>query len=130
MSNNHYLLVQASIICLLLFFRWYDSDESRLVSVTFPGSSHRARLRYGRQQCHHRNNAVFLHTSPNALETLPKLAIRAPNGWQAECQLGLANLFLEISCDMRLRELIGEPAVQQAPGRVSRPMIPKWKSAE
>ena len=35
------------------------------------------------------------------------------NGWQAECQLGLANLFLEMSCDMCLRELIGESAVQQ-----------------
>jgi hypothetical protein len=34
-----------------------------------------------------------------------KLAIREPNGWQAECQLALANLFLEMSCDMRLREL-------------------------
>jgi hypothetical protein len=46
-----------------------------------------------------------------------KLAIRAPNGWQAECQLGLANLFLEMSCDMRLRELIGETGVQRTPDR-------------
>jgi len=42
-----------------------------------------------------------------------KLARSAANGWQAECQLGLANLFLEMSCDMCLRELIGESAVQQ-----------------
>jgi hypothetical protein len=43
-----------------------------------------------------------------------KLAGSAANGWQAERQLGLANLFREMSCDMRLRELIGESAVQQA----------------
>jgi hypothetical protein len=51
-----------------------------------------------------------------------KLAIREPNGWQAECQLALANLFLEMSCDMRLRELTGEPTVPRPSGRVSRPM--------
>ena len=34
-----------------------------------------------------------------------KLALGAANGCQAECQLGLANLFLQMSCDMRLREL-------------------------
>ena len=53
-----------------------------------------------------------------------KLAMRAPNGWQAECQLGLANLFLEMSCDMRLRESVREPTVQRPSGRVSRPMTP------
>ena len=42
-----------------------------------------------------------------------KLARSAANGWQAGCQLGLANLFLEMSCDMRLQELMGETAVQQ-----------------
>ncbi len=42
-----------------------------------------------------------------------KLANRAPNGWQAECQLGLANLFLEMSCDMRLRELAVEATRNQ-----------------
>jgi hypothetical protein len=41
------------------------------------------------------------------------LAMRAPNGCQAEHQLGLANLFLEMSCDMRLRELAIEPTVQR-----------------
>ena len=39
-----------------------------------------------------------------------ELAKRTPNRWQAESQLGLANLFLEMSCDMRLRELTAEPA--------------------
>jgi hypothetical protein len=39
------------------------------------------------------------------------LAMRSPNRWQTECQLGLANLFLEMSCDMRLRELAVEPAM-------------------
>ena len=33
-----------------------------------------------------------------------KLAEMAPNGRQAERQLGLANLFLEMACDTRLRE--------------------------
>jgi hypothetical protein len=42
-----------------------------------------------------------------------KLARRTPNGRQAEYQLGLANLFLEVSRDMRLRELAVEPAVQR-----------------
>jgi hypothetical protein len=41
------------------------------------------------------------------------LAMRAPNGCQAEVQLGLANLFLEMSYDMRLRELAVEPTVQR-----------------
>lgn len=41
------------------------------------------------------------------------LAKRAPNGCQAEYQLGLANLFLEMSCDTRLRELAVEPIVQR-----------------
>ena len=42
-----------------------------------------------------------------------KLARRTPNGHQAEHQLSLANLFLEMSCDMRLRELTVEPIVQR-----------------
>jgi hypothetical protein len=42
-----------------------------------------------------------------------KLATRTPNGRQTEFQLGLANLFLEMSCDMRLRELAVEPTVQR-----------------
>jgi hypothetical protein len=42
-----------------------------------------------------------------------KLARRTPNGHQAEHQLSLANLFLEMSCDMRLRELTVEPTVQR-----------------
>jgi hypothetical protein len=42
-----------------------------------------------------------------------KLARRMPNGRPAEYQLGLANLFLEMSCDMRLRELAVEPTVQR-----------------
>jgi len=42
-----------------------------------------------------------------------KLAQRASNGCQAEYQLGLANLFLEMSCDMRLRELAVAPTVQR-----------------
>ena len=42
-----------------------------------------------------------------------KLARRAPNGPQTEYQLGLANLFLEMSCDMRLRELALEPTLQR-----------------
>jgi hypothetical protein len=50
-----------------------------------------------------------------------KLAMTAPNRYRAECQLGLANLFLEMSYDMRLRELTGEPTVQQASDRNSRP---------
>jgi hypothetical protein len=41
------------------------------------------------------------------------LAMRAPDGCQTERQLGLANLFLEMSCDMRLRELAVEPTVQR-----------------
>jgi hypothetical protein len=41
------------------------------------------------------------------------LARRMPIGCQAEHQLGLANLFLEMSCDMRLRELAVEPTVQR-----------------
>ena len=40
-------------------------------------------------------------------------AMRAPNGCQAEYHLGLAYLFLEMSCDMRLRELAVEPTVQR-----------------
>lgn len=44
-----------------------------------------------------------------------KLARSAANGWQAECQLGLADLFLEMACDMRVRELISDSAVQQQP---------------
>ena len=40
-----------------------------------------------------------------------KLAMRAPDQWQAECQSGLANLFLAMSRDMSLRELIGESRV-------------------
>ena len=46
-----------------------------------------------------------------------KLAMGASNAWQAECQLGLANLFLEMSRDMRLRELIDEPRARQVPER-------------
>jgi hypothetical protein len=42
-----------------------------------------------------------------------KLARNAANDWQAECQLHLANLFQEMSCDMRLREMIGQSKVQQ-----------------
>jgi hypothetical protein len=42
-------------------------------------------------------------------ELYRELAMRAPNGRQAECQLGLANLFLEMSFDTRLRELAVEP---------------------
>jgi hypothetical protein len=34
-----------------------------------------------------------------------KFATSTPNGRQAEFQLGLANMFLEMSCEMRLREL-------------------------
>jgi hypothetical protein len=45
------------------------------------------------------------------------LAMRAPNGCQAEHQLGLANLFLEMSCDMRLRELAVEPTMQRDQNR-------------
>jgi len=33
-----------------------------------------------------------------------KLAIAEPNGWRAEYRLGLANLFLQMSGDMRVRE--------------------------
>jgi hypothetical protein len=40
-------------------------------------------------------------------------AMRAPNGCQAEYQLGLAYLFLEMSRDMRLRESAVAPTVQQ-----------------
>ena len=42
-----------------------------------------------------------------------KLARITPSGRQAEYQLGLANLFLEMSCDMRLRELGVEPTAQR-----------------
>src|ERR1700675_3594006 len=42
-----------------------------------------------------------------------KLARRTPSGRQAEYQLSLANLFLEMSCDMRLRELALKPTVQR-----------------
>jgi hypothetical protein len=49
-----------------------------------------------------------------------KLAMSAANDWQAECQFGLANLFLEMACDMRWRELIRESAVQQQPSDGSR----------
>ena len=42
-----------------------------------------------------------------------KLAKMTTNGRQTECQLGLANLFLEMSCDMRLRELAVAPTVQR-----------------
>jgi hypothetical protein len=42
-----------------------------------------------------------------------KLARMTANGRQAEYQLGLANLFLEMSCDMRLRELGVEPTAQR-----------------
>jgi hypothetical protein len=38
-----------------------------------------------------------------------KLAEREPSERQAQYQLGLANLFLDMSCDMRLRELAVEP---------------------
>jgi hypothetical protein len=41
------------------------------------------------------------------------LAKRAPNGCQAEYHMGLANLFLGMSCDMRLRELAVESTVQR-----------------
>jgi hypothetical protein len=41
------------------------------------------------------------------------LAERTPNECRAEYQLGLANLFLEMSRDMRLRELTLEPTVQR-----------------
>jgi hypothetical protein len=40
--------------------------------------------------------------------------MKAPNGWQAESQFGLANLFLEMYCDMRLREC-NEPNVRFTP---------------
>jgi hypothetical protein len=46
-----------------------------------------------------------------------ELARRLPNGCQAEHQLGLANLFLEMSFDMRLRELAVEPTVQRSQNR-------------
>jgi hypothetical protein len=42
-----------------------------------------------------------------------KLAEMAPNGRQAERQLGLANLFLEMACDTRLRESIVELMVRR-----------------
>jgi hypothetical protein len=42
-----------------------------------------------------------------------KFAERAPNGWQAENKWALANLFLEMSWDMRLRELAADPTVQR-----------------
>jgi hypothetical protein len=42
-----------------------------------------------------------------------ELARTTPNGCQAEYQLGLANLFLEMSHDMRLRELAIKPTVQR-----------------
>jgi hypothetical protein len=45
------------------------------------------------------------------------LARRMPIGCQAEHQLGLANLFLEMSFDMRLRELAVEPTVQRNQNR-------------
>jgi hypothetical protein len=57
-----------------------------------------------------------------------EIALRTPNGWQAKCQLGLANLFLEMSCDMRLRELTGESTVQRASDRFSHPMTFQRKS--
>jgi hypothetical protein len=41
------------------------------------------------------------------------LATTAPNGCQAEFQWGLANLFLEMSRDMRFRELAVDPTAQQ-----------------
>jgi hypothetical protein len=44
------------------------------------------------------------------------LAKRTPNGWQAECHLDLANLFLEMSFGMRLREVGREPTEQRASG--------------
>jgi hypothetical protein len=46
-------------------------------------------------------------------EHYQKLAKRRPDGCHAECQLSLANMFLEMSCDMRLRELAVEPTVQR-----------------
>lgn len=42
-----------------------------------------------------------------------ELAGRMPSGCQAGYQLGLANLFLEMSCDMRHRELAVEPTVRR-----------------
>lgn len=42
-----------------------------------------------------------------------KLARRTSNERQAEYPLGLANLFLEMSCDMRLRELALEAILQR-----------------
>jgi hypothetical protein len=46
-------------------------------------------------------------------ELYRELAMRTPNGRQAEYQLGLANLFLEMSFDTRLRELAVEPTAQR-----------------
>jgi hypothetical protein len=45
------------------------------------------------------------------------LARRTLNGCRAENQLSSANLFLEMSFDMRLRELAVEPAVQRDQNR-------------
>ena len=46
-----------------------------------------------------------------------KLARMTPNGRQAEYQSGLANLFLEMSRDMRLRELAIDPTAQRDQNR-------------
>jgi hypothetical protein len=42
-----------------------------------------------------------------------KFAKRAPNGRQAGNKLALANLFLEMSWDMRLRESVPDPTVRR-----------------
>jgi len=42
-----------------------------------------------------------------------KFAERAPNGRQAQNKWALANLFLEMSWDMRLRESAVDPTVQR-----------------
>jgi hypothetical protein len=51
-----------------------------------------------------------------------ELARRTPNGRQAEYQWGLANLFLEMSCDMRLRELTVEPNSAAKPKALEKSM--------
>jgi hypothetical protein len=52
-----------------------------------------------------------------------KLAKSAPNGRQAEFQFGLANMFREMSREMRLRELVkgGELALLNCSATTSQP---------
>jgi hypothetical protein len=99
MSNNHYLLLQASIICLLLFFLGYDSDDSasRLVSVTFSEQQPRSAVTLRPSAMPPpaiRGNEMMPYSAyfPERAGHYRKLAMRVPNGWQAECQLGLANV--------------------------------------